>query len=139
MWCQATVIMAGLPALTPLALCFLLSDPEPSITAYYSGNFRFSFRFPCGFLPGGSCSWSVVPSISRFSTFPGTLTILRQTITIENFPRLTPRSDLHLELHTQMNAQPLFPAGRTTCSRNLRSVCASAASTLPELPFTATP
>ena len=139
LWCQATVIMAGLPALTLLALCFLLSDPEPSITTYYSGNFRFSFRFPCGFLPGGSFSWSVVPSILRFPTFPGTLTILRRTISIQNFTRLTPCSALHLEFHTQMNAQPLFPAGRTTCSRNSRFVCASAASSLPELPVTATP
>ena len=52
---QATVISAGLSAFTPLSLCFLLPDPEPSITTCYGGNFRLSFRFPCGFLPGGSC------------------------------------------------------------------------------------
>ena len=55
-------------------LCFRLRfvsapDPEPSITTCYSGNFRLSFRFPFGFLPGGSNLKSVLLFILRFPAF----------------------------------------------------------------------
>ncbi len=54
-WCQATVIVAGHPAFPLLALCSC-SRPLPSVATFYSGNFRFSFRHPCGSLPGVSGS-----------------------------------------------------------------------------------
>jgi len=52
-WCQATVIVAGHPAFPLLAL-WSCSRPLPSVATFYSGNFRFSFRHPCGSLPGAS-------------------------------------------------------------------------------------
>ena len=118
---------------------FLSTDPKPSITTCYSGNFRLSFGFPCGFLPGGSCLKSVLPAILRFSTFPGTFTVLRPVISIENFPRLTSRSAFTSNFTTSRTLSASFSAGRAIYYRNSRSVRASSATCLPELLITVLP
>ena len=107
-WRQATVIVAGLWTSTLPALCFLPSDPQPSIITCYSGNFRLSFRFPCGFLPGGSCLKSVPLSILRFFGFPG----YSHGLTTCDFSRLLPATCVtfhaHSKLHYLKNAQCPF-------------------------------
>jgi hypothetical protein len=85
-----------------------LCDPKPSITTCYSGNFRFSFRFPCGFLPGGSRLKSAGLSILRFIGFPGYSHCLA---TCDFLRKLHPTCVMicfHFKLHYLKNAQCLF-------------------------------
>lgn len=82
-----------------LRFLFCIPGPKPSITACYSGNFRLSFRSPCGNLPGGSCQKSVRLSHLAMACFPGYSHRLSACDFHQSTPGPAPCSSLYPDLN----------------------------------------
>jgi hypothetical protein len=78
-------------------------------------------------------------SVLRFLAFPGTFTVLRRRFPLKTSRGLRLVQLCTLNFTSLRTLSAFFPAGRAIHSRNLRSVCASSASNLPELLLTVLP
>ncbi len=91
--------LAGHPALTRLALCFLLSvDPDLPLQPFTAVTFGSPFEILADFFPEGVAISPAGFSHLAMKWLPGYSLRLATPVSFENFPRLAPRSALHFKL-----------------------------------------